>query len=83
MSILSWILFGALAGWVASLVTGKSRKQGLIMNVIVGVAGAFVGGLGVKFITGTQLLFGWDRQSFVVAVIGSVLLLLLFGRRRR
>jgi len=83
MGILSWILFGALAGWVASLVMGTNRRQGLIMDVIVGVAGAFLGGFAMKLLTGSPLVFGWDWQSFLVAVLGAIVLLLLFGARRR
>ncbi len=83
MGILSWFLFGALAGWVASLVMGTNRKQGLIMDVIVGVAGAFLGGLAMKLFTGSPQTFGWDWQSFLVAVVGAIVLLLLFGARRR
>ena len=83
MGILSWILFGALAGWVASLVAGTNRRQGLITDIIVGVAGAFLGGIAMQLITGKPLTFGWDWQSFVVAVVGAIVLLLIFGRRGR
>ncbi|NLG28082.1 MAG: GlsB/YeaQ/YmgE family stress response membrane protein [Chloroflexi bacterium] len=83
MGILSWILFGALSGWLASIVAGTNRRQGLIMDIIVGVIGAFVGGLAMQLITGRGFDFGWNLTSFLVAVVGAVVLLLLFGRRRR
>jgi uncharacterized membrane protein YeaQ/YmgE (transglycosylase-associated protein family) len=43
MNLLSWIVFGALAGWVASIIAGTSRKQGCLTDIIVGVVGAFSG----------------------------------------
>jgi hypothetical protein len=41
---LSWIIFGALAGWVASLITGNRSQTGCLTNIIVGIVGAFLGG---------------------------------------
>ena len=78
-----WIIFGALAGWVASLLTGTDDQQGCFMNIIVGVVGAFIGGLVVSLATGTNINFGWNLQSFAVAVFGSVILLAITGRARR
>ena len=85
MGILSWILFGALAGWVASILAGTNERQGCLMNVVVGVAGALVGGFVMGLITGSELPIGWDWRSFLVAVVGAVLLLTItgLGKRRR
>ena len=83
MGLLSWIIFGALAGWVASMITG--RQQGCCLNVIVGVVGAFIGGLLMEVVTGRVFTFSFSFQSFLVAVVGSIVLLavvLAFGRRR-
>ncbi len=74
-NILSWVIFGALAGWVASLLTGRNDQQGCLTNIIVGVIGAFLGGLLWSFIRGTDVLLGWNLGSFVIAVAGAVLLL--------
>jgi uncharacterized membrane protein YeaQ/YmgE (transglycosylase-associated protein family) len=74
MGLLSWIIFGALAGWVASMLAGSGR-QGCLMNIIVGVVGAFLGGFLVRAITGSVVDIGFDLQSFAVAVIGAVVLL--------
>lgn len=85
MGIISWIIFGAVAGWVASLLTGRNERMGCLANIIVGVVGAFVGGLVVEFLTGRGVNFGWDFRSFGVAVLGAVILLALTGlwQRRR
>lgn len=84
MGILSWIIFGALAGWVASMITGRNERQGCLMNIIVGVVGASIGGWVMSFFGGTGVT-GFNLTSFLVAVVGAVILLaivnLLFGRR--
>jgi uncharacterized membrane protein YeaQ/YmgE (transglycosylase-associated protein family) len=82
---LSWIIFGALAGWIASILTGRNSQQGCLMNIIVGIIGAFLGGWGYSLLTGHAAFIGWNITSFIIAVIGAVILLglvnLLFGRR--
>lgn len=83
MGISSWILFGALAGWVASIIMGTNRRQGCLGDIVVGVLGAFVGGLVMHLITRQGTNFGWDLRSFLVAVGGAVLLLAVTGARRR
>jgi uncharacterized membrane protein YeaQ/YmgE (transglycosylase-associated protein family) len=83
MGILSWIIFGALAGWVASIIMGNSERQGCLMNIVVGVVGAFIGGFAMKFLTGERVIFDWSLPSFVVAVLGAVLLLAITGWGRR
>ncbi|MCK4410242.1 MAG: GlsB/YeaQ/YmgE family stress response membrane protein [Candidatus Eisenbacteria sp.] len=84
MGLLAWIVFGALAGWVASLITG--RQQGCCLNVIVGVVGAFIGGIIVQLATGRGFSVGFNLASFAIAVLGAVVLLAIAGiatRRRR
>lgn len=83
--LISWVLFGALAGWVASILAGTNERQGCLMNVVVGVAGALVGGFAMGLITGSKLPIGWDWRSFLVAVVGAVLLITItgLGKRRR
>lgn len=83
MGFLSWIIFGALAGWAANAITGKGERQGCLFNVIVGVVGAFIGGLLVQFITGSNFNFAFDIRSFAVAVLGAIILLVLTGATRR
>lgn len=83
MGIVSWIVFGALAGWVASLITGTNKRQGCLLNIIVGVVGAFIGGVIVEFLTNEGIRFGFNLNSFLVAVLGAVLFLVVTGMARR
>jgi len=85
MGLLSWIVFGALAGWVASILMGTNARQGCLMNIVVGVVGALLGGLLVELLTNRSVGFGWNVRSFGVAVLGAVILLAItgWGQRRR
>lgn len=82
---LSWIIFGALAGWVASLITGNRSQTGCLTNIIVGIVGAFLGGWVYSLITGHKLFVSWNLTAFIVAVLGAVVLLAVLNlilRRR-
>jgi uncharacterized membrane protein YeaQ/YmgE (transglycosylase-associated protein family) len=75
--IISWIVFGALAGWVASMIAGDDARQGWLGNIIVGIIGAFIGGLIFSLIGGGTFTLGWSIGSFIAAVIGAVILLFI------
>ena len=76
--IISWIIFGALAGWVASMIAGDNARQGWLGNIIVGIVGAFIGGLLLAaLLGGGTFTLGWSIGSFVAAVIGAVILLFI------
>jgi uncharacterized membrane protein YeaQ/YmgE (transglycosylase-associated protein family) len=85
MGLISWVIFGALAGWVASIFMGTNARQGCLANILVGVVGAFLGGLIVEVLTGSGVRFDWNWRSFAVAVLGAVILLAItgMGQRRR
>ncbi len=72
LEVLAWIVFGGLAGWIASIIVGKDSKLGIPGNVVVGIVGAFIGGWLLPN-DSDQFDFG----SFVAAIIGAVLLLLV------
>ena len=78
MGIIAWIVFGALAGWVASMIMGTNRRQGCLLDIVVGVVGAFVGGFVVEVLTGRNF-----NTRFIVAVIGAVILLAILNLLRR
>jgi uncharacterized membrane protein YeaQ/YmgE (transglycosylase-associated protein family) len=83
MSILTWIVLGLVAGFIASLIM-QGRGNGIVVNLVLGVAGAFVGG-GVFHFFGKVGVTGFDLWSVVVASVGAVLVIavyhLLSGRR--
>lgn len=75
MSILGWIILGGLAGWLASLLV-RGTGLGLLGDILVGIVGAFIGGIIVSALGGTGIT-GFNIWTFVVAVIGAVILLLI------
>ncbi|MGD8626054.1 MAG: GlsB/YeaQ/YmgE family stress response membrane protein [Anaerolineae bacterium] len=77
MGFLAWIIFGALAGWLAGKIMGAEGRQGCLFNIVIGVVGAFIGGLIVEFVTGRGFNFGFNLVSLVVAVLGAVVLLFI------
>jgi uncharacterized membrane protein YeaQ/YmgE (transglycosylase-associated protein family) len=90
MGILALLVLGLLAGLVAKLILPGNDPGGLIVTMAIGVVGAFVGGL-LASALGLGGLSGFDFRTFVIAVIGSIILLLLwravdrprYGGRRR
>lgn len=74
MNFLAWILFGGLAGWVGSMIMGTDGQQGLILNIVVGVIGASLGGYIMHFLNKGGVS-GFNFYSFLVAVLGAVVLL--------
>ena len=82
MNFLVWIIFGALAGWIASMVMGKNKQMGAIANIIVGIIGAFLGGWLMSFFGG-QGVTGFNLPSLIVAIVGAVVLLFVVGLFRR
>ena len=83
INILTWVIMGGLAGWVASIIMGTNRRQGCIGNILMGVLGALIGGFVMELITGRGFTMGWSWTSFLVAVIGACVLLGITGWYRR
>ncbi|MBX3069418.1 MAG: GlsB/YeaQ/YmgE family stress response membrane protein [Thermomicrobiales bacterium] len=73
MGLLSWILFGALVGWLSSLILGTDKSQGWIANIVLGVVGAIVGGALYSAIADDSFSFSWSIGSLIVALIGGVI----------
>lgn len=85
MSILGWIVLGLIAGFIASKIV-TSQGQGVIMDIILGIVGAIVGGY--LFTTfGGMPVTGFNIYSMVVAIVGAIVVLLIYhaitGRRSR
>jgi uncharacterized membrane protein YeaQ/YmgE (transglycosylase-associated protein family) len=77
MSLIVWIIFGALAGWIASIIAGTDARQGALGNIVVGVIGAFVGGF-LMSLMGQGGVNGFNLYSIVVAIFGAVVLLMIY-----
>jgi uncharacterized membrane protein YeaQ/YmgE (transglycosylase-associated protein family) len=80
VTICGTIIFGALVGWVASLITGRKSQSGCLTNIILGILGAFFGTFLLNlFLPGERpVLIGFDCTSLIVAVFGAVVLVGLF-----
>lgn len=76
MELIAFLVLGGIAGWIASLIMGTDASQGIFLNVVVGVIGAFVGGM--LFNTfGSTGVTGFNIYSLVVATLGAIVLLWL------
>lgn len=71
MGILLWIVFGGIAGWIASLIMKTDAQQGILLNVIVGIVGAVLGGWFMSMFGETGVT-GFNIYSFIVAIIGAI-----------
>ena len=81
MSIIAWLILGLLAGFIGSKIVNK-RGEGLFLDIILGIIGALVGGwlfrnFGAAGVTGLNL------YSLLVAVIGSIVVLVVYHAIRR
>lgn len=72
MSIIAWIVLGGIAGWIGSMLMGTDASQGVILNVVVGIIGAVVGGFVFNSL-GESGVTGFNFYSLAVAVVGSVI----------
>lgn len=75
MGIIGWIILGALAGWIASIIMKTNAEQGALGNIIVGILGAFIGGMVMSVLTGRDGVGGFDVTTLLTAVLGAVILL--------
>ena len=82
MNIILWIIFGALAGWIASMIMGRNAQMGALANIVVGIVGALLGGW-IMSAFGGQGVTGFNLTSLIVAILGAVVLLFLVGLVRR
>lgn len=82
MGIIGWVIIGALAGWIASMMTGNNRKMGAGMNILVGIVGGVVGGIVMNMIGGYGIT-GFNLWSLLVATGGAVILLLIVNAVKR
>ena len=78
MGILSWILFGLIAGVIAKLLHRGEDPGGWIVTIVIGIVGAFVGGAIAKYLLGWQDAMGWNFHSFISAIGGAIIVLVIY-----
>ena len=85
MNYIIWIVIGGLIGWAASIVMKTDAQQGVVLNVVVGIVGALVGGwlLAPLFGTGTINQNDFSLASLVVSLLGAIILLAVVNLLRR
>lgn len=79
MGILSWVIFGLIAGAIAKALHPGKDPGGWIITIIIGIAGSFVGGW-IGTLIGWGTTTGFNFRSFALAILGAVLLLWLYGK---
>jgi uncharacterized membrane protein YeaQ/YmgE (transglycosylase-associated protein family) len=81
MSIVAWIVLGLIAGFIGSKIVNKAG-EGIVVDIILGIVGAVAGGFIFRFF-GASGVTGLNIYSLIVAVIGSVVLLVIFHAVKR
>lgn len=81
MGIILWIIFGAVAGWLASMFMGTNNSQGTMTDIIMGIIGSVVGGFLMNLV-GKSGVTGFNLYSLLVAVVGAVIVIYIARRVR-
>jgi uncharacterized membrane protein YeaQ/YmgE (transglycosylase-associated protein family) len=81
MGLIVWLVVGGIIGWLASIIMRTDAQQGIFLNIIVGIVGAFIGGL--IFSGGSINSNGLTLYSFLVSLLGAVVLLAIVNLFRR
>ncbi|APR51394.1 GlsB/YeaQ/YmgE family stress response membrane protein [Sphingomonas koreensis] len=80
VGIIVWLVVGGVVGWLASLVMRTDAQQGILLNIVVGIVGAFIGGL---IFSGGSINSGVTVYSFIVSLVGAIILLAIVNLVRR
>jgi uncharacterized membrane protein YeaQ/YmgE (transglycosylase-associated protein family) len=85
MNIIIWLVIGGLVGWVASMLMGTDGRQGIVLNVVVGIVGAFLGGFLFSSLFGTSTINqgNFTISGLLVSLLGAVVLLAVLKLVRR
>ena len=83
MGIVIWIIVGALAGWIASMIMKTDAQMGAVANIVVGIIGAFIGGWVVSMFGAAPAAGQLNIPSILTAILGAVILLFLIRLVRR
>ena len=85
MNFLAWIVIGGVLGWLASIVMKTDAQQGIFLNIVVGIVGAFLAGLVIAPLIGTGTINANDfsMASLLVSFLGALILLAIVNLFRR
>ena len=84
MGIIIWLVIGGIVGWLASIVMKRDGSQGIILNVIVGIVGALLGGFLISPLVGVGTINnGISIGSILVSLIGAIILLAIVNLFKR
>ena len=81
MGLIIWLIIGGVIGWIASMIMRTDGQQGILLNIVVGIVGAFIGGL--IFTGGSINNQPLTIYSFLVSLVGAVILLAIVNLIRR
>ena len=80
IGIIVWLIVGGIIGWLASLIMRTDAQQGILLNIVVGIVGAFIAGL---IFTGGSINEDVNLTSFIVSLVGAIILLAIVNLFRR
>ena len=84
MSFLIWLIVGGICGWLASLIMRTDGQQGILLNLVVGIVGAFLAGWLISPMLGVGTINeGFSIGSFLVSLLGAIILLAIVNMFRR
>ena len=85
INLIVWLIVGGIIGWIASMIMKTDGQQGIILNVVVGIVGAFLGGwlAGILGIAGGTINDGISIPSILVSLVGAIVLLAIVNLFRR
>lgn len=84
MGIIIWLIVGGVVGWLASMIMKTDAQQGIFLNIVVGIVGALLGGFLISPLVGAGTINdGFSIASFLVSLVGAVILLAVVNLVRR
>jgi len=84
MNIIIWLIIGGIVGWLASIIMRRDAQQGILLNIVVGIVGALIGGWLIGPLLGSgSINDGISVMSFVVSLLGAIILLAIVNLFRR
>lgn len=85
MNIIIWLIIGGVIGWLASLIMRTDAQQGVLLNIVVGIVGAVLGGWLISPLVGSATINQGDfsLSGFVVSLLGAIILLAIVNLFRR